>query len=1030
MTDGEAAKHKLSDSKSASPKRTTDDVGTGTRGVESNHQQSHRTDDANGPNYAPITHQPPSFSSAIARYQHYLKSLYKAKPTPVDDKLFIGSCTQYINLAIIKKVQLNQEEADEFTRTTLHGGVDEILCQKEQVHLQDIFVSKGKSPLKCILVEGPPGIGKSTFAWELCRQWDELEMMQQYSLVVLLKLREKRVQNCRSLSELFNHPTDPLLGQAVVDEILEGEGVLLILDGLDEFPSTLLKEDNCLVRQLISGSCLPKATVVVTSRPSAKISFELCQPHVSKHIEIIGFTEEDRVKYAESVFSSQPDNIMLVHFLKYIFGNPTIKTMMYIPLVCAIVAQMYKECGGARKLIPRTMTQLYTALCRSLLRRYLVENGLLNSDERMPTDFEDLPQDVYENLCTLSKIAHNGILKERLVFYQCDLPEGFEHMGFMSECRELYVDRGAESSYNFLHLSLQEYLAAWHISQLPSTEQRKYFQRELCMPSPLMLFPKSQKKFGVVTLFLAGITGLRNDFWKQLCLVPFFRAKEVGVSPKLCRCLFEAQNSSFCQQQLCSLTTVAQQHSRVFTFLSVHEYTSSISSMDFYALGYCIAHSRGSWGIHGSSHNAGGLRAIGAEALEMLVNGMRHEPRDQLQSLTGFITELEFCDMDLSEGMAWLKELPQPVLTKLSVLTLRHCCLSPKSFEILAQAIVMMPNLHSVNVSQNCYRPCEAVPETFIKSLSSLKKLKCLRINRTNLCSRDVLQLLTNFIRASNTLQSLHVENSESYLSTLFPVQLLKEVIPSALASTSLKELGLSNVTMADMIQLSFLLPTNSSITCLSLNGDHLRYNDGLAYLSQALYTNASLISISQCGLLFSRGSSGYSRFSREETITLLNDALQQNVNLRNLKLERSCDIPYDLCLPRWYPLQRLAHQLRRGPSGPQLKLKRAQSLPCLSKYSLSPLGLPRSLKDAKLSLPWFSMYRHSSMQFPSRLQHAPLSRYRSAPDLSLIECISSLHPSLVESLEIQKFYYKHKFVNRSTPGLRVVTRRIRLRLN
>ena len=95
---------------------------------------------------------------------------------------------------------------------------------------------------------------------------------------------------------------------------------------------------------------------------------------------------------------------MLADFLKYIFNNPTIKTMMYIPLVCAIVAQIYKEYGGARKLISRTMTQLYTALCRSLLRRYLAENSLLSSDERMPIDFKDLPQAVYENLCTLSKL--------------------------------------------------------------------------------------------------------------------------------------------------------------------------------------------------------------------------------------------------------------------------------------------------------------------------------------------------------------------------------------------------------------------------------------------------------------------------------------------------------------------------------------------------------------------------------------------------------------------------------------------------
>jgi len=543
------AKAEQSNPKSASPNCTTNAETRKRNSVEESdsiRQQGYST-------VAPITHQPPPVSSAIARYQHYLKSLYKAKPTPVDDKLFIGPCTQYINLAVIKKeLRLrSQEEIDEFTRATLHGGVDEILCQKEQVHLEDIFVFESKSPLKCIFVEGPPGIGKSTFAWELCRKWDELEMMQQYSLVVLLKLREKHVQNCKSLSDLLNHPTDPMLGRAVVDEILEGEGVLLVLDGLDEFPSTLLKEDKNLVRQLITGSCLPKAIVVVTSRPSAKISFNLCRPQVSKHIEVIGFTEEDRVKYAESVFSSQPD--MLVHFLKYSFSNPTIKTMMYIPLVCAIVVQIYKEYGGARKLIPRTVTQLYTALCRSLLRRYLVENSLLNSDKRMPIDFKDLPQDVYEHLCTLSKLACDGILSETLVFYRHELPEGFEHMGFMNECKELYVDRGMESSYNFLHLSLQEYLTAWHISQLPTTSQRNFFKNILGYP-PSVNFLFSLKKFKEVTLFLAGITGLRNDLWKDLLqFEPWI--EKVGIPPCICRCLFEAQNRDVCQEQLSPLVT-------------------------------------------------------------------------------------------------------------------------------------------------------------------------------------------------------------------------------------------------------------------------------------------------------------------------------------------------------------------------------------------------------------------------------------------------------------------------------------------
>jgi len=978
VTNGEPHQPKQSNPKSASPNCTTNSE-TGTRAVieesDSNYEQSYSTEDATSP---PITHQPPPLSSAIARYKHYLKSFYNSKPTPVDDKLFIGPCAQYINLAIIKKEQLSQEEIDEFTRATLHGGVDQILCQKEQVHLKDIFVSKSKSALKCVLVEGPPGIGKSTFAWELCRKWDELETMQQYSLVVLFKLREKRVQNCESLSVLLHHPTDPMLGRAVVDEILEGEGVLLVLDGLDEFPYALLEQDNCLMRQIMSGSCLPKATVVVTSRPSARMSFKLCQPHVNKHIEIIGFTEEDRVKYAESVFRSQPD--MLVHFLKYSFSNPVIKTMMYIPLHCAIVAQIYKECGGASKLIPRTMTQLFSALCRSLLRRYLIENSLLNSDNRMPTDFKDLPPDVQESLSIVREIAYDGILSETLVFYKHELPESFKHMGFMNEHRELYVDRGLESSYNFLHLRLQEYLAAWHISQLPSTEQIQYLERELCKPRTY----NTSKKFAEVTLFLAGITGLRITFLPNLHLFPNTyiyppsKVREVGVSPHLCRCLFEAQNKNICQQQLCSSVTTRlniQQYSQVFTFPpDVYDYDlGSISVMDFYALGYCIAHSRGIWKVHGRSDIKG--NGVGAEALEMLVNGMKHESRHH--SPTGLITELNFQNAKISIGITWLKELPRPVLSQLSVLSLCHCHLCPKSFELLAQTVMMMPNLHSVDVRSNSGRLGEAVPERFFVSLSSLKQLESLRINFNKIGSQDALKLLTNLIRTSNNLQCLHIGNFfESYFSSFSVPAVLKEVIPSALATRSLQELGLYEFNMADMIQLSFLLSNNLSITSLYLHGELQRYKDCLAYLSQALYTNTSLTSVTANGYYFSSGSSAYSRFCVEETITLLNDALLRNINRKTLKL----DLP-GIRLPYLYPLQQLAYQLRRGPSGPQLKLKRAQSLPCLSKHSYSPVyeffGRPQSVRNC------------------------------SVPDLSLIESISSLHPTLINSFNIKQFYYR-----------------------
>ena len=53
------------------------------------------------------------------------------------------------------------------------------------------------------------GIGKSTLAWELCRQWSTLESLKRFSLVVLLRLREEGVQSATDISDLFPCGDDP-----------------------------------------------------------------------------------------------------------------------------------------------------------------------------------------------------------------------------------------------------------------------------------------------------------------------------------------------------------------------------------------------------------------------------------------------------------------------------------------------------------------------------------------------------------------------------------------------------------------------------------------------------------------------------------------------------------------------------------------------------------------------------------------------------------------------------------------------------
>ena len=219
----------------------------------------------------PQLEKSPLFRSPMDAFVHYIKIGYKqceieknlnvVKWPPTPSNVFI-------NLACIDwESVLSKEEADEYTRAMVEdGNVDVIMKRKRKIDFEDIAgdLPAPNTPKRIVLVEGAPGVGKSTFAWEFCRRWERGEIAQQYKLVLLLRLRDDRMSRAKSLRDLIYHPSEDTCHFTVELVDCLGVNTLIILEGFDELPDPQHREPSIFL-QLILDQLLPLATILATS---------------------------------------------------------------------------------------------------------------------------------------------------------------------------------------------------------------------------------------------------------------------------------------------------------------------------------------------------------------------------------------------------------------------------------------------------------------------------------------------------------------------------------------------------------------------------------------------------------------------------------------------------------------------------------------------------------------------------------------------------------------------------------------------
>ena len=687
--------------------------------------------------------------------------MYSRSSVSSDGKFPPTPSKTFVNLAV---VQHSDEvcDSEQMRENILHGRVDEMLKGKTKIETADIIKPHiDSNPVSLVFVEGPPGIGKSTLAWELSRRWDR----KLYDLAVLLRLREREVQQIKSVADLFPH-FDQDLQKSVAKDMLdrEGKGVIFILDGYDELPVELRRTG--LLLKLIKGEVFSKCSVLVTSRPSAtKDLFKACRPQIKRHAEILGFTQESVRDYASSIFSAAPE--VLKDFLTYISAskNPAINSLMYIPLNAAIIVEIYKNSRRKGCPIPKTMTQVYTQLCLTLLQRH-IESTDSDLQDLTIMNFSDLPSTYYSQLKSLARLAFEQFVQHNIIFFSTDVPKGFVHFGFLDSVSALYGGGGI--SYNFLHLTLQEFLAAYYITQLSNGID--VFKRH-----------SEDKCWEVVWRFVSGLTSFQyfKDSMQSKAFVTMNETEDiVKVKNLLLHCLFESQKSINFKTAFGSNVV----SSKNVCFL-----------LDRYALGYCIANSSSTiWDVE--------LRDGSDEGFMW---GLNSNP--SITSNNGNIIHLSLSDLN----KYCLKAYSERTLRCIYFLKITFTPSCSPFF--LVKVIPSMKNLEELSIPiDSSYNSDGRVLQAISLSNVTSLTLKC--HGRYNIMNQGFLNSIADLVSTTSgklkklTITGLSLGHETSFCDILFG--------PSSLHQLSLPQLGGISEDCFSLLQ------TNTCLTSVYLKGD------------------------------------------------------------------------------------------------------------------------------------------------------------------------------------------------------------------
>ncbi|XP_061571805.1 NACHT, LRR and PYD domains-containing protein 12-like [Cololabis saira] len=328
--------------------------------------------------------------------------------------------------------------------------------------------------IRTVMMKGVAGIGKTVLTQKFSLDWAEGRTNQDIQFLLPFTFRELNVlrEEKFSLVELVHHFFSETKGICSFEKFQ----VVFIFDGLNEsrppldFHNSTIVSDprrstsvDVLLTNLIRGNLLPSARLWITTRPAA--ADQIPPDSVDMVTEVRGFTDPQKEEYFRKRIRGEEQTSRIISHIK---TSRSLHIMCHIPVFCWITATVLENVLKTREggELPKTLTEMYIhfLVIQAKLKRVKYDGGA-GTDPHWSPESRKMVE-------SLGKLAFQQLQKGNLIFYGPDLREcginvreASVYSGVITQIFREESSLYKDQVFCFIHLSVQEFLAALHVHQ-------------------------------------------------------------------------------------------------------------------------------------------------------------------------------------------------------------------------------------------------------------------------------------------------------------------------------------------------------------------------------------------------------------------------------------------------------------------------------------------------------------------------------------------------------------------------------------